>query len=80
MAKLDTLIKWEFESHFNMTKEHALMETSTYKDYPIRRETHTPVTKYGKFGKPKVIYWTPSDKKNYDTLEELLQAIDSEVE
>ena len=36
MAKLDKLIKWQFGSHFNMTKEHALMETSTYKDYLIR--------------------------------------------
>ena len=80
MAKLDKLIRWQFGSRFDRTREHALMETSTYKDYPIRRETRTSVTKYGKFGKPKVIYWTPLDKKSYDTLEELLQSIDSEVE
>lgn len=80
MAKLENLIKWQFESHFNMTDEHALMETSEYKGTPIRRETHTPVKKSGKFGKSKVIYWTPLDKKNYDTLEELLQSIESKTQ
>jgi len=73
--KIDKLIKWKFESHINMDKEHALMETATYKGYPIRRETHTKY-RNGKPGKSEVIYWTPSDSANYKTLEELFMAID----
>lgn len=75
MNKLDKLIKWQFESHINMTKEHALMEVSTYKNIPIRRETHTKY-RNGKPGKSEVIYWTPKNPKNYNTLEELLRYID----
>lgn len=75
MNKLDKLIKWQFESHINMTNEHALMEVSTYKNIPIRRETHTKY-RNGKVGKCEVIYWTPKNPKNYNTLEELLRYID----
>ncbi|WP_409229079.1 hypothetical protein [Gudongella sp. SC589] len=74
MNKLDKLIKWQFESHINMTNEHALMEVSTYKNIPIRRETHTKY-RNGNPGKSEVIYWTPENPKNYNTLEELLRYI-----
>ena len=75
---IDILINWQFNSHYSTEKEHGLLHTAEYKGVSIRRETHT---KYrdGKPGKSETIYWTPDDKKNYQTLDELLKAIDKEV-
>ena len=73
--KVDVLFKWKFKQHMAMAKEHALMETAEYRHKTIIRETHTEF-KNGKQGKTEIIYWTPSDINNYETLDKLLEAID----
>lgn len=73
--KPDILFKWEMQSHMNMTNEHALLYSSEYKGKRIMQEIHTKY-RNGIPGKSTTIFWTPDDKKNYKTLDELLKAMD----
>lgn len=68
-------ITWRYKIHMNMKHEHALMYESEYKGFAIRKEIHTKYP-HGKTGKSTVIYWTPDIKTNFETLNELIQAID----
>ena len=73
--KPEILFEWKFETHMNMTTEHASLYSSEYKGKRIMREIHTKY-RSGIPGKSTTIFWTPDDKENYKTLDELLKAMD----
>lgn len=69
-------IKWKYLSGYRGDKSVARQYASEYKGHAIYSVIYALKDSNGEWGTGKRMYYLPGDKKNYDTLEELLRAVD----
>lgn len=70
-------IDWQLSSSFAFAKEHSLLYRGTYLGKGVQMEIHTPKRKNGTFGKQKTFFFIDGDKRQFETEQNLMEAVNN---